>query len=116
MTIDANIYGPRAVAEAVARKLATFGLFLQIPYLHACNFPYENPQYLDLSHVVFFDIHTPPDSSGFQEMAIAGKGSLSEITETVMDFDQIIEDVPQQHYLIEAPTDYDARIMSSLLP
>ncbi|KAF4300775.1 hypothetical protein GTA08_BOTSDO07089 [Botryosphaeria dothidea] len=116
MTIDANIYGPRAVAETVARKLATFGLFLQIPYLNACNFPYENPQYLDLSHVVFFDIPTPPESSGFQEMTMAGKGSLSEITETVMDLNQIIEDVPQQHYLIEAPTDHDSRIMSSLLP
>ncbi|GME58772.1 hypothetical protein GTA08_BOTSDO11284 [Neofusicoccum parvum] len=114
MSIDAELYGPPAEAENVAKKLSKSGLFLQHPYFNARKLTYHNPQYFDLSHLVFFDVSAPPGSLDFQDTEGSANEGIAQIEES-FDYEGIMDEAPQHQYLIEAPTDSDTRILSPLL-
>lgn len=114
MSIDAELYGPPAEAGNIAKKLSKSGLFLQHPYFNARKLTYHNPQYFDLSHLVFFDVSAPPGSFDFQDTEGSANEGIAQIEES-FDYEGIMDEAPQHQYLIEAPTDSDTRILSPLL-
>ena len=110
-TIAILIFGPRSVAETLAKDLSRYHLFLQHPDPRPSHVVYENPQYLSMVGSSFLNgaLLPPILTEAFQ-----GE------TDRPEEFDQdeevdlvaVMDNLPEHDYLREA--DVDGRIRATL--
>jgi SWI/SNF-related matrix-associated actin-dependent regulator of chromatin subfamily A3 len=111
-TMGILIFGPRSVAETLAKDLSRYHLFLQHPYLMPTHVVYENPQYLGVVGSSFLNgaLLPPIPAEAFQRDT--DRSDEVDQDEEV-DLAAVIDNLPKHDYLREA--DVDGRIRATLL-
>ena len=106
------IFGPRSVADTLARDLSRFHLFLQHPYQLPPNVVYDNPQYLSIVGSSFANgAILPPIAAEPPQQVTDRPDELGQTGE--MDITAVMDNLPKHNYLKEAHV--DGRVASPLL-
>ncbi|KAH8662435.1 SNF2 family N-terminal domain-containing protein [Xylariales sp. PMI_506] len=94
-----NLFGPRSIRDEIAKELGQAQLFLQKPYSGSYSGQYDNPQIIDLSHLKPVDLQIASSLTDVQ----AGQNEShptsltdidSETEDTVLDIDQLFNELP----------------------
>ncbi|KAI0376440.1 SNF2 family N-terminal domain-containing protein [Hypomontagnella monticulosa] len=114
-SIDFLVFGPRKIADSLAKELSRSHLFLQHPVPLPSSVPYENPHYLHIAGGSFSNGSILPAINATDEY---GKGSGASFPKEGDDrestnIEQILDHLPQHTYLKEA--NIDPRILTTLL-
>ncbi len=111
--MDVIIYGDPQLADSIARKLSSLGLYLQRPHQTSSSIPYENPQFLELPDVVIPDVEMNVTSSA---CITPGSSQIdsdtpfwAELEHSFADFNLIFNEIPQHDYLTATGADFRVR-------
>ncbi|KAI1374362.1 SNF2 family N-terminal domain-containing protein [Hypoxylon crocopeplum] len=108
------VFGPKVIADDLAKELSRSHLFLQHPSPLPSEVPYENPQYLDIARGIFSNGSLLPPIQGLDNPETSCDASSQEDREQhVTDIIQALDDLPRHNYLIEA--NVDQRVSTTLL-
>ncbi|KAI1387873.1 SNF2 family N-terminal domain-containing protein [Hypoxylon trugodes] len=111
---DFSIFGPRAIAEQLAKELSRYRLFLQHPTPLPDSVPYENPQYLSIAGISFSNGSILPAIKGIDESEeTPDTPSSLEENEQLTDLNYVLDHLPQHNYLTQIKI--DQRISTPLL-
>lgn len=110
-TMATLIFGPRSVAETLAKDLSRYHLFLQHPYPMPTHVVYENPQYLGMVGSSFLNgaVLPPIPVEAFQRDTDRSN-ELDQDEE--VDLVAVIDNLPRYDYLRQV--DVDGRIRTAL--
>ncbi|KAI0894696.1 SNF2 family N-terminal domain-containing protein [Annulohypoxylon nitens] len=114
-SVDCLVFGPRSVSNDLAKELSKCRMFLQHPVPLPSDYPYENPQYLNIAGASFSNGSILPAIRGFHEAGTDCNVSRSQQdneqqTDTLL---SVLDSIPQHNYLKEA--EIDPRISTVLL-
>ncbi|KAI0010503.1 SNF2 family N-terminal domain-containing protein [Xylariaceae sp. FL0662B] len=114
-SVDLLVFGPREIADVLAKELAQYRLFLQHPFPLPSDVPYENPQYFHIDGVSLSNGSLLPPIQCLDN-AEDGSDALSSREDDVQqdtDLAHVLDHLPQHNYLKEA--NIDRRISTPLL-
>lgn len=114
-TMAIILCGSSSVAESLARELSKYHLLLQHPNPRSIGIEYANPQYLTIAGARLLNgaILPPIPLESFDQETDQPSGVDQSEPEDEVDLRDIMNNLPQPSYLVEA--DIDGRIKTELL-
>jgi hypothetical protein len=111
-TLDVLVFGPRSLADIVAKDFSRHLLFFQHPYPMSTDAHYENPQYLDLMGTSFTNGSIlPPIMARVAETKPHHDEPNKE--EGISTLTMMLENLPNRYY--SAEIGIDGRLLTPLL-